>query len=49
MGGITMEAKEYWKIFAETGAPEWYVMYTQALRSEKEYVSKDARTGNTNQ
>ena len=40
-----MEAKEYWKLFLETGAPEMYVYYQEAKRSEEAYVSDSAGTG----
>ena len=36
-----MNAAEYWKIFMETGAPEAYMMYTQAKRMEKSHVFDD--------
>ena len=26
-----MDAKEYWKLFVETGAPELYMLYRQKL------------------
>lgn len=26
-----MDAKEYWKLFMETGAPELYMLYRQKL------------------
>lgn len=40
-----MDAKEYWKLFLETGAPELYMMYTQALKSEASYVSEHPGLG----
>ena len=33
-----MDAKEYWKLFVETGAPELYLMYTNALKLEGPHV-----------
>ena len=33
-----MKANDYWSIFLETGVPEYYVMYTQALRMEEDHV-----------
>ena len=29
-----MDAKAYWQLFLETGAPEVYLMYTKAIKSE---------------
>ena len=37
-----MEAKDYWQLFLETGAPEAYLMYARQLRSEAGYVSDDS-------
>lgn len=34
-----MLSQEYWKLFLETGAPEAYLMYTQALHQEEHHVS----------
>lgn len=44
-----MDAKEYWKLFLETGAPAVYLMYTQALKSEENYVSENPGTDLANQ
>lgn len=38
--GMRMDAKSYWQLFLETGAPEIYMMYTRALKSEERYVSE---------
>ena len=43
--GIRMDAREYWKLFIETGAPEVYMMYTQALKSEETYVPEHSSSG----
>lgn len=40
-----MDAKEYWELFLETGAPEVYMMYTKALRSEGNYVPEHHSAG----
>ncbi len=40
-----MNAKDFWSIFMETGAPEMYLMYTQALKTEEPDVSKDPWPG----
>ena len=34
-----MNAAEYWNLFIETGAPEMYLMYANALKSEEHHVS----------
>lgn len=39
-----MKSKDYWQLFWETGAPEAYMMYTQALKTEGTHVPDD--TGN---
>lgn len=36
-----MNAKEYWQLFLETGAPEAYLMYSKQLKSEATYVFDD--------
>lgn len=33
-----MQAREYWQLFLETGAPEAYLMYSKQLKSEADYV-----------
>lgn len=33
-----MKAQDYWSIFLETGAPEFYLMYNQARKMEETYV-----------
>lgn len=35
-----MDAKEYWQLFLETGAPEVYMMYTRVLKAEGSHVSE---------
>ena len=40
-----MNAKEYWKIFMETGAPEAYLSYTLALKMEEPYASDNTGSG----
>lgn len=44
-----MEATEYWKLFMESGRPEVYIMYAQALKTEGSYVSENAGAGPTDQ
>ncbi len=40
-----MFATDYWRLFLETGAPELYLMYSNAKRMEGEYVSDSAGPG----
>lgn len=40
-----MDAKEYWQLFMETGAPEVYMMYAKALKSEVRDVSEHHSIG----
>lgn len=40
-----MQASDYWTIFIETGAPEAYLMYTRALKTEETHVPDDPRFG----
>ena len=42
-----MNASDLWNMFLETGAPEFYLLYTNALRMEDKNVSDDQRTGVT--
>ncbi len=36
-----MEKKDYWQLFWETGAPEWYMMYTKAMKMGEDHVFDD--------
>ena len=42
-----MNAQEYWKVFLESGIPEYYVMYNQAKKMEEHNVFNDPRIGNS--
>ncbi len=42
-----MDAKDYWQFFLETGAPEAYLLYSQALKAEASHVFDDQRTGSS--
>ena len=39
-----MLASDYWHLFLKTGSPEVYLMYSNAKRTEEEYVSECAGT-----
>lgn len=40
-----MKASDYWKLFLETGAPEMYLCYIQAQKTEDCHVSDSACSG----
>ena len=40
-----MNAAEYWNIFMETGAPEAYIAYVNALKMEENHVFDDTGIG----
>lgn len=42
-----MQAQNYWEIFLETGAPEMYLLYTQALKMEDMHASEGGGTCST--
>ena len=33
-----MEARDYWQLFIETGAPEAYLLYSRQVKSEAQNV-----------
>ena len=35
---MDVNAADYWKFFMETGAPEYYLLYHNALKMEGNYV-----------
>ncbi len=39
-GGMKMQAKDYWNLFMDTGAPELFLCYTTARKLEERNVSK---------
>lgn len=40
-----MDAKSYWQLFLDTGAPEMYLLYSRALKSEERHVFDHTGTG----
>ena len=40
-----MNAQQLWQIFWETGAPELYLLYQSARRTEMNHVLDDTGTG----
>lgn len=40
-----MNAGDYWQMFMETGAPEMYLLYTKAMKSEAQHVSENQSSG----
>lgn len=37
-----MNAADYWTLFCETGAPEVYLLYQRAIRTEADHVSDNS-------
>ncbi len=40
-----MLAADYWQMFLETGAPELYLLYNIARKTENSHVFDDSGTG----
>ena len=40
-----MMAQDYWKLFLETGAPEWYLLFNNARKMESTHVLNDQGFG----
>lgn len=40
-----MVSTDYWRLFLETGAPEFYLLYNNARKMEKSYVFDNSRLG----
>lgn len=40
-----MTSQELWQIFLETGAPEMYLLYNRARKTEEIHVLDDPGTG----
>lgn len=40
-----MNAQDYWQMFLETGVPEYYVLYSKAMKMETNHVPDDTGTG----
>ena len=40
-----MTSQNYWQIFLETGAPEFYLLFNNARKMETSYVPDDPGTG----
>ena len=43
--GMKLGSKEYWQLFLETGAPELYMMYVGALKTEGSHVPEHHSVG----
>lgn len=37
-----MNSADYWRLFLDTGAPEAYLMYSAAMKSEGNHVSDNS-------
>ena len=44
-GGMKMNANDFWAVFLETGAPEFYLMYANARKVEERNVPDDPGFG----
>ena len=42
-----MDSSNFWQMFLETGAPEFYLLYHNARRMEREYVLDDSGLGSS--
>ena len=40
-----MNAQDYWKVFLDSGIPEYYLLYNKAKRQEESNVLDDAGAG----
>ena len=40
-----MNAMDYWHFFLETGAPEYYLLYSKAMKLEGTHVLDNPGTG----
>lgn len=40
-----MNAQDYWKLFLETGVPEYYLLYSKATKMEADHVFDHTGTG----
>lgn len=36
-----MKTSDYWQLFLETGAPEYYLLYQNAMKMENDHVPDD--------
>ena len=40
-----MKSNDYWQLFLESGAPEYYLLYQNALKMEGSHVLDDSGLG----
>ncbi len=40
-----MNSRDYWKMFLETGAPEYYLLYSRTMKMEETHVREDSGVG----
>ncbi len=40
-----MDSQEYWKVFLDSGIPEYYVLYNRAKKLEENHVPQDQGIG----
>ena len=46
-GGMCMTAQDYWKVFLDSGIPEYYLLYNQAKKTEENHVFNHTGTGSS--
>jgi len=42
-----MNSQDYWKVFLDSGIPEYYLLYNKAKKSEESYVCNDPGAGSS--
>lgn len=40
-----MKAQDYWKLFIETGVPEYYLLYSRTMKMEAQHVFDNSGPG----
>ena len=40
-----MNAQDYWKLFMETGVPEYYLLYSKTMKMEAQHVFDNPGAG----
>lgn len=40
-----MNSQDYWKVFLDSGIPEYYLLFSRAKKQEESYVLDDSGTG----
>ena len=40
-----MKAQDFWQLFLETGVPEYYLLYSEAMKMEASHVPDNTGAG----